>query len=149
MLLADNKETHVTELLCKEEVYTVIGAAMEVYNTLGTGFLEAVYQEALEIELATRGVPFEAQKELRIFYKGRRLSKTYMADFVAFGKVIVEIKALDHLTTHDEAQLLNYLRATGLQVGVLINFGAAGKLEWKRRVLTRQSANNTNKKTLA
>jgi len=134
----------MTELLCKEEVYAVVGAAMEVYNTLGPGFLEAVYQEAMEIELEERGIPFEPQKELRIIYKGRRLKKSYVADFVVYGKVIVEIKALDRLTTHDEAQLLNYLKATGVEVGVLINFGAPGKLEWKRRVLTQESANNAN-----
>jgi len=109
---------------------------MEVHNVLGPGFLEPVYQEALEIELADRGIPFVAQKELRIFYKGRRLEKTYVADVLAFEKIIVEIKALDRLTTREEAQLLNYLKTTGLAVGVLINFGA-DKLEWKRMVKTR------------
>jgi len=134
----------MTELLCKEEVYAVIGAAMEVYNILGSGFLEAVYQEALEIEFTERGVPFEPQKELRITFKERYLKKSYTADFFVFGKVIVEIKAIDHLTSHDEAQLLNYLKSTGCKVGVLINFGAASKLEWKRRVWTTQSTNHAN-----
>lgn len=119
----------MTELLCKEEVYAVVGAAMEVYNELGSGFLEAVYQEALGIELTMRAIPFEAQKELAIFYKGRHLKKTYVADFVTFDKVIIEIKAIDRLTSGDEGQLLNYLSATGLQVGVLINFGAKSNLE--------------------
>ncbi len=126
----------MTDLICKQEVYDVVGAAMEVYNVLGPGFLEPVYQEALEIELTDRKIPFESQKELPIFYKGRRLKKTYIADFVAFGKLIVEIKALDRLTTREESQLFNYLKATGLQVGVLINFGADKDLEWKRKVKT-------------
>ena len=134
----------MTELLCKDEVYAIVGAAMEVYNVLGPGFLEAVYQEALEIEFTERDIPFEAQQELRIAFKGRYLKKTYTSDFLVFGKVIVELKALDHLTSHDEAQLLNYLKATGMQVGVLINFGSASKLEWKRMVRTKVSANYAN-----
>jgi len=122
------------ELLYKEEAYAIVGAAMEVYNTLGSGFLEAVYQEALEIELAERSIPFESQKELYVYYKGRRLERTYAADVVAFGKIIVDLKALDRLTSREEAQLLNYLKATGIELGLLINFGAAGKLEWKRMI---------------
>ena len=125
-------------LIYKEEVYALVGAAMEVYNTLGPGFLEPVYQEALEIELAERRIPFKPQQELRISYKGRRLRKTYIADFVVYDKIIVEIKALNRLTSREEAQLLNYLKATGMQVGVLINFGSANRLEWKRMVLTRR-----------
>ena len=112
---------------------------MEVYNTLGSGFLEAVYQEALEIEFASRGIPYEAQKELFIVYKGHHLKKTYAADFVVFDQLIIEIKAIDRLTSGDEGQLLNYLSATGLKVGVLINFGAKNNLEWKRMVETRKT----------
>jgi GxxExxY protein len=126
----------MVELIAKDEVYAIVGAAMEVYNVLGPGFLEAVYQEALEFELTDRVIPFETQKELPVHYKGRRLRKSYVADFVVFGRIIAEIKATDRLTGHDEAQLLNYLKATGMEVGVLINFGSADKLEWKRRVLT-------------
>jgi GxxExxY protein len=111
---------------------------------LDPGFLEAVYQEAIEIEFTERGIPFETQKELRIAFKERYLKKSYTTDFLVFGKVIVEIKSIDHLTSHDEAQLLNYLKATGMQVGALINFGSAGKLEWKRRVWTKQSTNHAN-----
>jgi GxxExxY protein len=97
----------------------------------------------LGIEFTSRGIPFEPQKELRISYKEHRLEQKYKADFLGYGKIIVEIKALDHLTSREEAQLLNYLKATGLEVGVLINFGSDGKLEWKRRVLTRKpSAKN-------
>ncbi len=128
----------MVKLLYKDEVYALVGAAMEVYNVLGPGFLEPVYQEALGIEFTERRVPSEPQKELRISYKGRYLKKTYIADFVVFGKIIVEIKALNHLTSREEAQLLNYLKATGMQVGVLINFGSAGGLEWKRMVLTQK-----------
>ena len=135
----------MSKLLCKDEAYAVVGASMEVYNELGAGFLEPVYQEALEIELAERGIPFEAQRELQIRYKRRLLKKTYQADVIAFRKVIVELKALDQLTSREESQVLNYLKATGLEVALLINFGAEGKLEWKRFVKTRKrSANNAN-----
>lgn len=124
----------MVELLLKEEVYAIIGAAIEVHRVLGPGFLEPVYQEAMEIELADRQTPFEAQKALVIYYKGRRLEKEYRADFVCFDQIIVEIKAADELTGRDEAQLLNYLKATGFRVGLLINFGSHGRLEWKRFV---------------
>src|SRR5687768_9573364 len=114
----------MTELLLKKEVYAVVGAAMDVHRELGHGFLEAVYQEALEIELECRGIPFERQKLLPIIYKGRLLKHTYQADVVCFGQVIVELKALNHLSEKDEAQLLHYLIATGLHIGLLINFGS-------------------------
>jgi len=137
----------VAQLLYKDEVYALVGAAMEVYNVLGPGFLEPVYQEALDLELAGRRIPFEPQRELRIAYKGRYLQKTYVADFVVFGKIIVEIKALSRLTSREQAQLLNYLKATGMELGVLINFGSADKLEWKRMVLTdKRSANRANQR---
>jgi len=124
----------MTDLLFKDEVYAIVGAAMEVYNTLGSGFLEAVYQEALGIEFAGRHIPYEPQKELRIAYKSRMLQKTYVADYIVYGAIVVELKAINHLSSLEEAQLLNYLKATGLPVGVLLNFGANGKLEWKRMV---------------
>lgn len=123
----------MVDLIYKDEVYAIVGAAMEVHKTLGCGFLEAVYQEAFEIELATRQIPFQAQKELIIYYKDHTLNKTYIADIVAFDKIVIEIKALTRLSGLEEAQLLNYLRATGFQVGLLINFGAQS-LEWKRMV---------------
>ena len=125
----------MAHLLLKEEVFAIVGAAMEVHKELGPGFLEAVYQEALEIEFTLRGISFESQKELAVFYKGHRLKKTYAVDFLDYDKIVVEIKALDRLTSKEESQLLNYLKATGLEVGVLINFGAAS-LEWKRMVKT-------------
>jgi GxxExxY protein len=129
----------MAQLLLKEEVFTIVGAAMEVYNELGSGFLEAVYQEAFEIKLGLRGIPFESQKELAIYYKGHRLKKTYAADFVDYQKVIVEIKAVDRLTSKDEGQLLNYLSATGLEVGLLINFGASNGNEWLRRAKSQRT----------
>ena len=122
------------KLLYKNEVYTLIGAAMEVYNVLGPGFLESVYQEALEIELSIRGISFESQRELNIRYKEHQLKQQYKPDFIVFEKIIVEIKALNQLTSQDQGQLLNYLKATGLTVGVLINFGAEKELEWKRMI---------------
>jgi GxxExxY protein len=125
----------MTELLLKDEVYAVVGAAMEVYNVLGPEFLEAVYQEALEIELRDRNVPFEHEKDLHIIYKGRTLKKTYTADIVSHNLLIAELKTLDRLTGKEESQLLNYLKATGLRVGVLLNFGHPTKLEWKRMIL--------------
>ena len=128
----------MTELMFKEEVYAIIGAAMEVHREKGCGFSEPVYQECMEIELADRNVSAEAQKEMKISYKGRLLKKTYMADFVAFGKIIVELKALDKLTSREESQVINYLKSSGLEVGVLINFGSPS-LEWKRIVLINRS----------
>ncbi len=122
----------MTELLLKDEVYAIIGAAMEVHNVLGPGFLEAVYHEAMEIELQERGIPFESHEKLRILYKGHRLEKEYEADMVCYGQIVVELKALDRIASREEAQLLNYLKATDLRVGLLINFGSIGRLEWKR-----------------
>jgi GxxExxY protein len=133
----------MVELIYKEEVYAIVGAAMQVYNELGPGFLEAVYQEALEIEMGLQGILFESQKELVVFYKGRCLRKTYVADFLAYGKIIVEIKAHDRLTPVDEAQLLHYLKATKTEVGVLVNFGSKNNLEWKRLVKSRLSPKST------
>lgn len=126
----------MNDLLFKDEVYAIIGAAMEVHRQTGCGFAEPVYQECMELELADRNILTEAQKEMKISYKGKLLKKTYLADFVADGKIIIELKALDKLTPREEAQLINYLKASGIEVGVLINFGAQS-LEWKRIVLTK------------
>ena len=116
-----------------DRTYKIIGAAMEVHRELGCGFLEAVYQEALENELALQNIPFQAQPLIQIFYKGRTLNKTYQPDFICFGEIILEIKALSNLTSVEESQLINYLKATNLKVGLLINFGAKS-LEHKRIV---------------
>ena len=118
----------------KEEVFKIVGAAMEVYNELGPGFLEAVYHEALEIEFKEKDISFESQKPLSIKYKGQQLQKLYVVDFLVYGKIIVELKALDRLSGTEEAQVLNYLKATSQRVGVLLNFGNAQKLEWKRYI---------------
>jgi GxxExxY protein len=123
-----------SELLFKDEAYAIVGAAMEVHNELSGGYLEAVYQEAMEIELADRAIPFVPRQQLRITYKGRTLEKFYIADQVCYGAVLVEIKALDHLSGTEESQVLNYLKTTGLRVGVLLNFGNSSGLEWKRFV---------------
>jgi GxxExxY protein len=120
------------ELLLKDEVYAIVGAAMEVHTELGSGFLEAVYQEALELELAARAIPFLPRAALTIYYKGQKLRKEYEADIICYDQIIVELKALTRLSGTEEAQILNYLKATGLRVGLLINFGSVGKLEWKR-----------------
>lgn len=122
------------EILLKDEVYKIIGAAFEVHKELGVGFLEAVYQEALEIELQNQGIPYGPQKSLAVLYKGRRLKKEYIADLICYDQIIVELKALDRLTSKEDSQILNYLKATGLRVGVLINFGYTGQLEWRRLV---------------
>jgi GxxExxY protein len=125
-------------LLYKDEVYAIVGAAMEVYNQLGSGFSEAVYQEAMEIEVALRKIPNRPQEEIFIKYKGITLKQFFKPDFIYYDKIIAEIKALDRLTSREQAQLLNYLKATGLPVGLLINFGSDKDLEWKRMVLTPQ-----------
>jgi GxxExxY protein len=130
----NKKEVIRNDLLLKDEVYAIVGAAIDVHNELGAGFLEAAYQEAMEIEMEMRSIPFKPQCDLNIRYKGRQLKKAYCADFVCFDQVVVEIKAMRELTVREEAQLLNYLKATGLRVGLLINFGDHGRLDWKRLV---------------
>ena len=113
----------MAKLILKDEVYTIINTTIEIHKDKSFGFLEAVYQECMEMELAAQNIPAVALQEMPIFYKGRKLKKTYIADFVAYGKIIVELKALDKLTSREEAQVLNYLKATGYEVGILINFG--------------------------
>lgn len=131
------------ELILKEEVYQIVGAAMEVSNQLGCGFLEAVYQEALEIELSERRIPNVPQKSIRISYKGRTLKKEYIADFLCHDQIIVEIKAIKAITGIEEAQLLNYLKATNLPVGLIVNFGSP-QLEWKRYANTKRREKGIN-----
>jgi GxxExxY protein len=112
------------------QTHAVIGAAMEVHRQLGPGFLEAVYQEALAIEFSARAIPFAREVELPVYYKGQPLTCSYRADFVCYREVIVELKALKAITGVEEAQLLNYLKATGLERGLLVNFGNS-RLEFK------------------
>lgn len=116
------------------QTYAVIGAAMEVHKLLGAGFLEAVYQEATGRELGCRAIPFEREVPLQIFYKGEPLACTYRADFIVYGEIIIEIKAIKQLTDVERSQVINYLRATGFKRALLINFGAAS-LEYERIVL--------------
>ena len=111
------------ELILMDEVYQIVGAAMEVSNQLGCGFLEAVYQEALEIELVERRSAHVPQKRIAISYKGRVLKKEYVADFLCHDRIVVEIKAIKAITGIEEAQLLNYLKATNLPLGLIVNFG--------------------------
>jgi GxxExxY protein len=117
-----------------QESYAINGAAMQVYKTLGIGFLEAVYQEALAIEFTKRGIPFEREKELKVFYSGQELHTTYRADFVCYGKVIVELKAVSELDDSHRSQVYNYLKATGYKLGLLYNFGHTDGLQYERKV---------------
>ena len=117
------------------ETYAIIGAAMEVHRQVGCGFLEGVYQEALAIELMMRGVPFLREVDLPVLYKSRKLNVCYRADFICYESVIVELKALSKLGKVDEAQVINYLKATGSAVGVLFNFGTVS-LEYRRFALS-------------
>ena len=128
----------MAELLFKDEVYAIIGAAMDVYNHLGPGFSEAIYQEALELESNARKMSNKPQQEIYIDYKGTKLRQFFKADFIYYDQIIVEIKAMDRLTSREESQLLNYLKATGAPLGLLINFGADKDLEWKRMVFTQK-----------
>lgn len=116
-----------------EETYQIIGAAMEVHKELGCGFLEAVYQEALEHEFVARKISYKREHKLDIFYKGHQLSKYYVADFLCYDKIIVELKALDALCSEHEAQLLNYLKASQCKIGLLLNFGSKS-LQYKRMI---------------
>lgn len=122
----------MTEILHKALSFAIIGAAMEVHNVLGPGFLESVYQAALEKELTLRGIPFQHQVELPVFYKGDMVG-IYKADFVVDAKIIVEIKGISRLNAAHEAQAIHYLAATGLELAILINFGMSS-LEYRRVV---------------
>jgi GxxExxY protein len=121
------------DLIYKDEAFKIIGACMEVHKTLGCGFLEAVYQEALMIEFEIQNIPYVREKELQINYKNRILQKKYQADFICFDKIIVELKALNQFESSHEAQVLNYLKATGFKLALLVNFGETS-LKYKRIV---------------
>lgn len=125
----------MANLLFKEESYKIRGAAFEVYKEMGHGFLEAVYQECMEKELSRAGIPFHAQCELNLSYKDEALEQTYKPDLICFDKIIVELKAVFELAPQHEAQLINYLKATKLNLGLLINFGNPKSVQIERRVL--------------
>lgn len=122
------------EYIYKQECYDIIGAAMEVHNELGHGFLEPVYQEALSIVFHENSIPFYKEQVLDIYFKGRLLNKKYVADFICYDEVIVELKAMENLAPEHIAQVLNYLKASGKKLGLLINFGTS-KLQYKRVIL--------------
>lgn len=121
-------------IIYKNESYEIIGACMEVHKNLGCGFLEAVYQEALAIELNRREIPFEQEKRLKINYKNTILQKEYIADFICYNKIIIEVKALNKLLPEHLAQTMNYLKVTNYKLGLLVNFGTTS-LQYKRVLL--------------
>lgn len=130
----------MAELLYKDLSFAIIGAAMEVYNVLGSGFLEAVYQAALEKELTLRGIPFERKVKLPVSYKGNLIGE-YEADLVVDGKIIIEIKSVSRFNSAHEAQAIHYLTATGMQLAILVNFGA-GSLEYRRIIKSQNNPKN-------
>lgn len=123
------------EICYKEESYRIIGACFEVYKEKGCGFLEAVYQECLEIEFEMRGILFLPKKPLVLSYKGRTLKQSYQPDLICLDKIIIELKAVSALADEHRAQVLNYLNATSFKLGLLVNFGHHPKLEYERFVL--------------
>lgn len=127
-------------MLYPDESYRIMGACFEVHNRLGCGFLEAVYQECLAREFAFQQIPFVAQPLLQISYRDLLLTQVYQADFTCFGTILIEIKSINTLTDRHEAQVLNYLHATGLELGLLIDFGSHPKLESKRIALSKNIA---------
>ena len=121
-------------LLLKDESYAIRGAIIDVHREMGSGFLEAVYQECLETELTNRGIPFEAQKELTLFYKDRPLKQVYKPDLICYGKIVVELKAVTAILPEHKAQVINYLKAANIRLGFLVNFAAHPKAEIKRLI---------------
>jgi len=124
----------MADLRFEDESYRIRGAVFEVYREMGCGFLEAVYQECLEKELGKQDIPFAAQRELVLHYKGDRLAQIYKPDFICFDRIIVELKAVKELAGEHRAQVHNYLKATGLELGLLVNFGHYPKAEIERIV---------------
>jgi GxxExxY protein len=122
-------------LLHEDKTYKIIGAAIEVHKNLGMGFLEAVYQEALEKEFILQGIPYQREASFLIYYKNELLNKTYIADFVCYNNIIVELKAVQKLTGEHQSQVMNYLKASKMEIGLLFNFGSKS-LEHKRIILT-------------
>ena len=133
--LRDEHGAKPAQFVLEEETYAIVGAALDVYHRLGTGFAEPIYQEALEIEFGLRNIPFEREKWLQVTYKERELTKQYKADFLCYGQIIVELKAQSALTLIDWSQVINYLKASGLRVGLLFNFGHPRFLEKKRLIV--------------
>jgi GxxExxY protein len=122
-------------IIYNEECFTIQGAVFEVYREMGHGFLESVYQECMARELKARGVPFVAQPELQLLYKGQPLDQRYKPDFICYGKIIMELKAVKEIASEHNAQVINYLKATGIKLGLLVNFGSYPKATVMRLVL--------------
>lgn len=122
------------DYLYADETYKIRGAIFEVYKEMGCGFLESVYQECMEIELKQRGIPFFAQYEVSLSYKEQKLKQKYIPDFLCFDNIVVEIKAVKELTNKHQAQVINYLKATGIEIGLLVNFGSFPNVEIKRLI---------------
>jgi GxxExxY protein len=133
----------MTEIIYKNESYTIIGACFEVYNDKGCGFLEPVYQECLGIEFEHQRIPSIPKPSLTLSYRGRILNQAYEPDYVCFEKIIVELKAVSALTDEHRAQLLNYLHATAFELGLLVNFGHYPKLEYERIARTHHTRTNS------
>ena len=129
----------MTEIIYKKESYAIVGACFEVYNAKGCGFLEPVYQECLAIEFEYQGIPAISKPLLSLSYRDRVLRETYQPDFVCFEKIVLELKAVSTLADEHRAQLLNYLHATGFELGLLVNFGHYPKLEYERIAKTEQT----------
>ena len=115
----------MTDIIYKQESYKIIGACLDVYNNLGPGFKEVIYQEALELEFARRNIPYKSETKLRIHFKGYNLSRHLRADFLCYDSIIVEIKSLTYLNIHNYKQVKNYLKATSFRLGILVNFGGS------------------------
>lgn len=128
----------MSEVIFRQECYKIIGACMSVHSAMGSGFLEKVYQECLRIEFDLAELPYREQAPIDIHYRGHKLDSQYCADFLLYDSIILEIKSLKSLSSEHEAQLLNYLAATSLPLGLLVNFGSPGKLEYKRLAYTRR-----------
>ena len=128
-------ERMMTDILYREESYAIMGACFDVYNDKGNGFLEPVYQDCMEIELDYKKIPFEAQPKLDLFYRKQKLKHYYVPDFICYGEIVLELKAVEKLTKEHYAQVFNYLKATGLKLGIIVNFGNYPDLEYKRIVI--------------
>jgi GxxExxY protein len=127
-------ETKSADVVYRDESYRIMGACFEVYNEMGCGFLEPVYQECLEVEFALQGLLFKPQAELALIYKGRPLTQKYIPDFILFDKIVLEVKAVKDFAAEHRAQVHNYLKATKFRLGILVNFGHYPKLEYERIV---------------
>ncbi len=130
----NNQSQKNTEFVFKEESYDIRGAIFEIYKEMGPGFLEAVYQECLEKELKKQNIPFLSQHQLHLSYKGETLQQKYVPDFICYDKIILEIKGVREIAPEHKAQLLNYLKATGIKLGFLVNFGHYPKVQINRMV---------------